>query len=57
MICQPDLAALPFYWSGNTEHEMNVSPEVKRECIDWGRLSGYLKGRGYRKEELVREGV
>ncbi|PQE28243.1 tat pathway signal sequence protein [Rutstroemia sp. NJR-2017a WRK4] len=56
MICQPDLAPLPFYWSGNAEHEMNVSPEVKRECIDWGRLSGYLRGRGYRKEELVREG-
>ncbi|PQE03890.1 Tat pathway signal sequence protein [Rutstroemia sp. NJR-2017a BBW] len=34
-ICRPDLAPLPFYWSGNDWHQMNVSPQVKREYVDW----------------------
>ena len=54
MICQPDLAPLPYYWSGKSWHEMNASPAVKRECVDWEAFSDYLMERGYEKSDLVR---
>lgn len=54
MICQPDIAPLPYYWSGNEWHEMNASPAVKRECVDWDVFSGYLMERRYEKKDLIR---
>ncbi|CAG8956467.1 hypothetical protein HYFRA_00003852, partial [Hymenoscyphus fraxineus] len=55
MICKPDLAPLPYYWSGNIWHDMNASPQSKRECVNWEFFSEYLKSRSYQKEELIRD--
>ncbi|KAM3075817.1 hypothetical protein ACMFMG_007944 [Clarireedia jacksonii] len=55
MICQPDLAPLPYYWSGNEWHSMNASPQVKRECVNWDVFSEYLKSRSYNKSDLVKD--
>ena len=57
MICQPDLAPLPYYWSGMAWHEMNASPQVKRECVDWEAFSQYLKGRSYQRSDLIRNEI
>lgn len=54
ILCQPDIAPLPYYWSGNQWHDMNASPAVKRECVNWDVFSEYLMGRRYEKSELVR---
>ncbi|CCD45412.1 hypothetical protein BofuT4_P044300.1 [Botrytis cinerea T4] len=35
MICQPDLAPLPYYWSGNVRHDMNASPQSKLPFKNW----------------------
>lgn len=54
MICQPDLAPLPYHWSGKSWHDMDASPAVKRECVDWEAFSNYLTERRYEESELVR---
>ena len=53
LICQPDLAPLPYYWSGNSWHDMNARPAVKRECVDWDAFSDYLMERRYEKADLM----
>ncbi|KAI9650209.1 hypothetical protein NHQ30_000222 [Ciborinia camelliae] len=55
IICQPDLAPLPYYWSGNIKHEMNASPQSKRECVNWEVFSEYLKGRSYQRSEMIHD--
>ncbi|TEY82971.1 hypothetical protein BOTCAL_0026g00350 [Botryotinia calthae] len=55
MICQPDLAPLPYYWSGNIRHDMNASPQSKRECVNWDVFSEYLKGRSYKRSEMIHD--
>ncbi|KAG4031602.1 hypothetical protein MFRU_009g03620 [Monilinia fructicola] len=55
MICQPDLAPLPYYWSGNIRHDMNASPQSKRECVNWDVFSEYLKGRSYQRSEMIHD--
>ncbi|CAD6448136.1 c1c74cc1-913f-4505-b64d-bfc8e105fdce [Sclerotinia trifoliorum] len=55
MICQPDLAPLPYYWSGNIRHDMNASPQSKRECVNWDVFSEYLKGRSYHRSEMIHD--
>ncbi|KAM3065670.1 hypothetical protein ACMFMG_011378 [Clarireedia jacksonii] len=56
-ICRPDLAPLPFYWSGNDWHQMNVNPQVERECVDWNFFQDSVKSRSYDTSELVRDRV
>ncbi|PQE13620.1 hypothetical protein CJF31_00005046 [Rutstroemia sp. NJR-2017a BVV2] len=56
-ICRPDLAPLPFYWSGNDWHQMSVSAQVKRECVDWDFFQDHVIPRSYDTSELVRDRV
>ncbi|MCJ1477338.1 hypothetical protein MMC13_006009 [Lambiella insularis] len=54
IMCQPDLTILPYFHSGNADHDLTPRPNVVRQCVDWDILHSSTGLRKYDRAQVLR---